>query len=185
MCIPQRWKCDGDKDCPDGTDESVKAGCGKSTLERKISFTDAPLLSRLHEMLSLCSVFNDTCGRNEFMCQNRQCIPKHFVCDHDNDCGDGSDESQECGECSSPSSCLPSAPLPHRLGPLPAAEYPTCGPKEFRCANGRCLIQSSWECDGDFDCHDQSDEAPLNPRCGGPGEIQETRSGLDSALTVL
>lgn len=44
------------------------------------------------------SVFNNTCGSNEFMCQNRQCIPKHFVCDHDNDCGDGSDESQECGE---------------------------------------------------------------------------------------
>lgn len=44
------------------------------------------------------SVFNNTCGTNEFMCQDRQCIPKHFVCDHDNDCSDGSDESQECGE---------------------------------------------------------------------------------------
>ena len=32
------------------------------------------------------------------MCQNRQCIPKHFVCDHDIDCSDGSDESRECGE---------------------------------------------------------------------------------------
>lgn len=32
------------------------------------------------------------------MCQNRQCIPKQFVCDHDTDCSDGSDESLECGE---------------------------------------------------------------------------------------
>lgn len=44
---------------------------------------------------------NNTCdAKNEFMCQNRQCIPKHFVCDHDIDCSDGSDESPECGECS-------------------------------------------------------------------------------------
>ncbi|XP_048450018.1 low-density lipoprotein receptor-related protein 1-like [Rhincodon typus] len=115
MCIPKAWTCDGDKDCPDGADESVAAGC----------------------------VYNNTCGDGEFMCQNRHCIPKHFVCDHDNDCGDGSDESPEC-------------------------EYPTCGPLEFRCANGRCLINSQWECDGEFDCHDLSDEAPRNPHCSGP-----------------
>lgn len=45
---------------------------------------------------------NNTCDpENEFMCQNRQCIPKHFVCDHDFDCVDKSDESLECGELSS------------------------------------------------------------------------------------
>ncbi|KAG7253117.1 hypothetical protein CRUP_026450, partial [Coryphaenoides rupestris] len=86
MCVPERWKCDGDKDCPDGADESVKAGCLYSS--------------------------NNTCDDNEFMCQNRQCIPKHFrkcnesafrcrsgrcvnetlLCDRSDDCGDGSDE---------------------------------------------------------------------------------------------
>lgn len=44
-------------------------------------------------------MYNNTCDEREFMCGNRQCIPKHFVCDHDNDCGDGSDESPECGGC--------------------------------------------------------------------------------------
>lgn len=46
----------------------------------------------------LSTVYNSTCDDREFMCQNRQCIPKHFVCDHDRDCADGSDESPECGE---------------------------------------------------------------------------------------
>lgn len=27
VCVPERWLCDGDKDCADGADESVSAGC--------------------------------------------------------------------------------------------------------------------------------------------------------------
>lgn len=51
------------------------------------------------QMQSVISVYNNTCDEREFMCNNRQCIPKHFVCDHDDDCGDGSDESPDCGKC--------------------------------------------------------------------------------------
>lgn len=41
---------------------------------------------------------NNTCDENAFMCHNKVCIPKQFVCDHDDDCGDGSDESLQCGK---------------------------------------------------------------------------------------
>ncbi|KAK1797543.1 hypothetical protein P4O66_000836 [Electrophorus voltai] len=74
------------------------------------------------------------------ICLNKACIPKRFVCDHDNDCGDGSDESVEC-------------------------VYRSCGPDEFRCADGRCLLSTQWECDGYPDCPDRSDELPRNLKC--------------------
>lgn len=41
---------------------------------------------------------NNTCDDNSFRCNNKGCVPQRFVCDHDDDCGDGSDESVECGK---------------------------------------------------------------------------------------
>ncbi|KAK6321281.1 hypothetical protein J4Q44_G00082570 [Coregonus suidteri] len=155
-CIPNHWVCDGADDCGDGTDEDGKCKnktCSPHAFQCPGSHVCVPQHWKcdgdmdcpdgVDESVKAGCVFNNTCDANEFMCQNRQCIPKHFVCDHDNDCSDGSDEFLEC-------------------------EYPKCGPNEFRCANGRCLLQSSWECDGEFDCHDHSDEAPKNPRCNSP-----------------
>ena len=155
MCVPERWLCDGDKDCADGADESVAAGCcewrgpkewgGRCVATGPLcrrgnrghgeqGVTQAAVAelypqSRCPDVLSsalpallltpregrgvtlssrsvgaeglclpLSTVYNSTCDDREFMCQNRQCIPKHFMCDHDRDCADGSDESPECGE---------------------------------------------------------------------------------------
>ncbi|RWS07607.1 low-density lipoprotein receptor-related protein 4-like protein [Dinothrombium tinctorium] len=39
----------------------------------------------------------------------------------------------------------------------------TCAPDEFRCSSGRC-IRSTWRCDGDIDCSDNSDEKDCGQR---------------------
>lgn len=81
------------------------------------------------------------CPTGEFMCANRKCLASVYVCDGDDDCGDGSDELK----CTSPK---------------------TCGPNHFRCNTSEC-VPLMWSCDGDPDCSDSSDEGP--ERCGGDG----------------
>ena len=75
------------------------------------------------------------------MCSNRKCLATVYVCDGDDDCGDGSDELK----CASPL---------------------TCGPNHLRCNTSEC-VPLMWSCDGDPDCSDSSDEGP--ERCGGDG----------------
>ncbi|KAJ8318008.1 hypothetical protein KUTeg_003099 [Tegillarca granosa] len=53
----------------------------------------------------------ETCAQGDFQCNNGYCIPSKWICDFDNDCGDGSDEAFQlcckfCLECASTTDAL-------------------------------------------------------------------------------
>ncbi|CAL1536247.1 unnamed protein product, partial [Lymnaea stagnalis] len=61
------------------------------------------------------------CTADQFACPEK-CVPQTYVCDTENDCSGGYDESQNC-----PANCT--------------------GPNQFQCPGGRC-IPVFYRCDG-------------------------------------
>lgn len=112
------------------------------------------------------------CPEAQFACRTGgRCVPSAWVCDNEDDCGDGSDEfcapscaphqfqctSGQCvawgHRCDGTDDCLDRSD--ERDCPAPG-----CAQQEFRCANGRCIPRAH-VCDGELDCGfaDESDEA--------------------------
>ena len=138
-CVTKRWRCDGDFDCPDASDER---DCEIHEEDFEGNGTNAAAADH-----------GIKCGEREFRCRNRYyCVHRAWVCDGEPDCPDGSDESaEECGENSSN--------INDRKDKTQSVR---CRSDQFACADGLECIPGHLQCSGSKECRDGSDE----DKCG-------------------
>ena len=100
QCVLSSWRCNGFKECKDGTDE---VGCSLC-----YSYQYRCQNGRCINKNYVCDKVNDCgdgsdefychtkaggwCGYSQYRCGNDKCITGKWVCDNQDDCGDNSDE---------------------------------------------------------------------------------------------
>ncbi|XP_050666349.1 uncharacterized protein LOC126966393 [Leptidea sinapis] len=137
LCVPFSSRCDGSVQCYDRSDEmhcdcdlTKQFRCGHSLS----CFPNEKLCDGVIDCWDGLDETNCTttdCPKDQFPCNDGQCIASSRFCDGYADCSDGSDEPQGCDSA--------------------------CSTHELRCGNQRCVPLAS-HCDGHDDCGDNTDE---------------------------
>nr|XP_033342194.1 vitellogenin receptor [Megalopta genalis] len=151
-CIDMSLKCNAINDCEDDSDEYACSGksntdivnCTADEYRCYNTYICLPREARCNGVPE-CPKHDDErncarCQKEEFVCENKNCIDQTWVCDQSDDCGDGSDEKF----CDGSNARKATANIDTKC-------------KEFRCSDGICLPFEN-VCDGREDCMDQSDE---------------------------
>ncbi|KAM5312338.1 low-density lipoprotein receptor-related protein 2-like [Glossophaga mutica] len=139
-CIPVAWLCNGERECPDGTDEQCEETCHGHP--RAWQCDDGKCIS----LSWLCDGVGDCLdGSDEVDCGMVTACPDQKVqCPGSSECCDAWELCDGCGDCEDG---LDNA----------HCTQDHCLAGQWRCKNKVCVMESS-KCDGINDCGDSSDE---------------------------